>query len=122
VRTLNDAVAFLLELGALAALAFRGASVDAGILTRVGLAIAAPALAATVWGLFAAPRAKITVPLAGQLAVKALVFGAAVAALAAAGAPTLAAIFAALVMVNTAVVTMYRRSEPGFASQQRPAP
>lgn len=52
---------------------------------RLFLTAAAPAAAAALWGLFAAQKARIPAPLAGVLAVKALVFGAAVAALYAMG-------------------------------------
>src|SRR5258706_4542265 len=53
----NEALAFLLELAALAALAAWGFAVGDGGLAKAALAIGAPLLAAVVWGLFAAPRA-----------------------------------------------------------------
>jgi hypothetical protein len=105
----NEALAFLLEVSALAALAHWGYSTGTGETTKIALAIVAPLLAALVWGIFAAPKATVTLPVAGQLAVKALVFGAAVAALIASGTRALAAVYGALVIVNTTIVTIDRR-------------
>jgi len=100
----NDVVAFFVEIGALALLASAGAGVDGPMALRVALAIALPVVAAVLWGLFAAPRARIrSVPL--QLATKVLVLGAGVVAghLVLPGA--LAVTFMVVVLVNT--VLMY---------------
>ena len=51
------ALRFLLELCALAALAYWGATVDASTVVRVILAVVTPLLAAVVWGTWVAPRA-----------------------------------------------------------------
>ncbi|PRX46087.1 uncharacterized protein DUF2568 [Prauserella shujinwangii] len=107
-RWANDILAFLLELAALGALAYWGFTLGAPVAVRIAAGAGAPALAATVWGLFAAPRARFPLPTAGVLAVKALVFGAATIALFAAGAPVLAVVFAVLVVANTAAVTVLR--------------
>src|SRR6266545_1533535 len=104
-RWANDALAFLLEL---VALAYWGARVGPGTPAKVALAVGAPLLAAIVWGLFAAPRARFAVPLVGVLVVKALVFGAAVAALATTGHRALAVAFAVVVVANTTVATLVR--------------
>jgi hypothetical protein len=79
----------------------------------VALGIGGPLLAAVVWGLFAAPRAKFAVPLVGVLAVKALVFGAAATALYATGNRALAVTFAVIVVANTAIVTLTRNRAQG---------
>jgi hypothetical protein len=104
----NEGLAFLLEVAALAALAWwgatRGASKAAGVLLGIG----APLAAAVVWGLFASPRAKIRLPLAGVIAVKALVFGCASAATYALGLPGLATSFAAIALINTVIATLDR--------------
>jgi hypothetical protein len=55
-------LAFLSELAALAALAVWGWSVGDSTGWRVALAVAAPAVAAGLWGVFAAPRAAVRVP------------------------------------------------------------
>ena len=54
-------VAFLAELAALAALAVWGWSLGNSTGWRVVLAVAAPAVAAVLWGVFAAPRAPVRV-------------------------------------------------------------
>ncbi len=87
------ALAFASELAALAALAFWGWTVPGSTLPRVLLAVGAPVLAAVLWGVFAAPRAPVRV-LALAVLVKLLVFGSAVAALAATGHPRLAVVLA----------------------------
>jgi hypothetical protein len=75
----NDVVAFLVELVVLTLLALAGARAEAPTTLRVVLAVALPLAAASLWALFAAPRAPIrSVPL--QLATKLLVLGAGVAA------------------------------------------
>lgn len=56
-KAANLAVRFLLELCALAALAVWGWQVPDQIVVSVLLAIAAPLVAATVWGLWVAPKA-----------------------------------------------------------------
>ncbi|WP_235022726.1 YrdB family protein [Amycolatopsis alkalitolerans] len=106
---MNDGLAFLLELLALAALAHWGFAVGDGAGLKIVLGVGAPVLAAVVWSLFAAPRASFGLPVAGVLVVKAVVFGAAVAALFATGHAVLAVVFAVLVVLNTGYVTVVRR-------------
>jgi hypothetical protein len=111
-RIVNAALAFLLELAALAALGWWGFATGGGAALRVGLGLGAPLLAAVLWGLFAAPKAVVGLPVAGVLVVKALVFGAATAALYALGRPALATAYALVVVLNTAYVT-FQRADPG---------
>ena len=100
----NDVVAFLVELAVLTVLARAGARVDGPTLLRVALAVALPAVAALLWGLFAAPRAPVrSVPL--QLATKVLVLGAGVAAGFLVLSLPWAVAFTVVVLVNT--VLMY---------------
>jgi hypothetical protein len=101
----NLALAFLLELCALAALGYWGVRVGGGPVTKVALGLGAPLLAAILWGLFAAPRAPVSVPLVG-LGVKLLVFGSAALALYATGHRILAIAFAVLVVVNSVLVRL----------------
>lgn len=108
----NEGLAFLFELAALGALAWWGFQTDAGLLIRFALGLGAPLAAAVLWGLFAAPKARFRVPLAGVLAVKVLVFGAAVAAVYAIGHPVLAFTFAVLLVVNTTLATIDRGVTP----------
>ena len=101
----NEVLAFLLELAALAILCWWGFATGPFV-----LGIGAPVLAAVVWGLFAAPRARFSLPRFGVLTVKVLVFGAATAALAALGLPIPAAVFAVIVVVNLAVEQRRQRA------------
>ena len=95
----NLALAFLLELCALVALGYWGVSAGGGPVAKVALGIGAPLFAAVLWGLFAAPKAPVSVPLLG-LGVKLIVFGSAVVALYATGHHTLAIVFAVIVVAN----------------------
>lgn len=98
-RQFNLALAFLLELCALAALGYWGFGAGGGTAARVGLGVGAPLLAPVLWGLFAAPRAPVSAPLIGA-GTQVLVFGSAAAALYATGHHVLAATFALLVVAN----------------------
>lgn len=104
----NEGLAFLLELLVLVVLAWWGFSRDVGWAGSLGLAVAAPAAAAVLWGLFAAPKSRFTVPLAAQLVVKAVVFGAAALALVALGQRQPALWFAVAVVVNTGLSATFR--------------
>lgn len=109
-HVVNEGLAFLLELAALAVLAWWGWQSVENTALQVLLAVAAPTAAAVVWGLFAAPKARIKLPLSGVLAVKALVFGAAAVALYAMGRHTWAGVFAIVVAANTVLAALDRRS------------
>ncbi|MFJ3906354.1 YrdB family protein [Streptomyces sp. NPDC090025] len=108
-RVINEGLAFLLELAALAALAWWGWRTSDHTAVRLLAAVATPGAAAVLWGLFAAPRARFAVPLPAVLLVKALVFGSAVAALLALGQRGDAVTFGAVLLVNTVLVTVDRR-------------
>jgi hypothetical protein len=88
----------------LAALAYWGAQAGGSTAANVVLAIAAPVIAATLWGTFAAPKARRRLRRGPRVALELAIFAIAAAALAAAGEPVLAAVFAALVVVNTALL------------------
>ncbi|MFE0700669.1 YrdB family protein [Streptomyces sp. NPDC058872] len=109
-HVLNEGLAFVLELAALAVLAWWGWSVPEGLPLRLSSAFAAPAAAAFLWGLFASPKARFALPLAGVLAVKALVFGAAAVALHGLGRPEWAVAFAVVALLNTALASVDRRA------------
>jgi len=99
----NEVLAFVVELVALAILGYWG--LKAG---GFAVAIVLPVAAIILWALFAAPRARYKVPLAVQLAVKALVFGAATLGLFWTGHPALGAAFAVVVLLNTIAATIWR--------------
>ncbi|THA71247.1 DUF2568 domain-containing protein [Streptomyces sp. A0958] len=111
--TANELLAFLVELVALACLFWWGFSLADHLAVRLPLGCAVLAAAIALWALFAAPRARFRPPLAGVLAVKALVLGGGASALYGVGHPTAAAALAVVVVVNTALAETFRR---------RPAP
>lgn len=109
-HVINEGLAFLLEVVALAVLAWWGWQTVETTAVRLLLAVAAPTVAAVLWGLFAAPKARIPVHLAGVLTVKVLVFGAAAAALHTMGLHAWATAFAVVVAANTVLATLDRRA------------
>ena len=103
-RAANLAVKFALEIAALVAFAYWGGTVGSGAVP-VLLGIAAPLLAAVLWGRFAAPRATRRLPLRLRVPFELAVF--ALAALALLTASSGAAIaFASVVVVNAALLTV----------------
>lgn len=96
----NLALAFLLELCALGALGYWGVRTGSGPLAKTALGLGAPLFAAVLWGVFAAPRAPVSVPPLGFL-MKLAVFGSAAAALFATGHRVLAGVFAFLIIINS---------------------
>lgn len=99
----NLTLAFLLELCALAALGYWGFRVGGGPVSKLVLGLGAPLVAAVLWGLFAAPRAPVSIPFA-RLGVQLAVFGSAAVALYATAHPALAVTFVILVAVNSIMV------------------
>jgi hypothetical protein len=102
VRVLSLGLKFIVELAAFAAFAYWGASVGDGAVP-VALAIAAPAVAIVLWGAFAAPRATRRLGSAARIPFELGVFGLAVVALFAAGAPV-AAFALAVAAASSAVL------------------
>jgi hypothetical protein len=74
--TVNDVVAFLVEVAALLALSAGGFRAGSGLVPKVLLGLGTPAATIALWALFAAPRSVFDVP-AARLSVKVLVLGAA---------------------------------------------
>jgi hypothetical protein len=97
-------VAFLAELAALAALAVWGWSAGGSTVWRLALAVAVPAVAGVLWGVFAAPRAPVQV-FALTVLVKLVVFGGAVLALFVTGHPWLAVALAAAALLSSVLST-----------------
>ncbi|WP_245769312.1 YrdB family protein [Streptomyces indicus] len=106
----NELLAFVIELAAVGALAWWGFATGEGLALSVLLGLGTPAAAVTLWGLYAAPKAKRRPGLPGVLAVKALVLGGGAAALYGLGHPVAALIAAAVVVANTAVAETTRRA------------
>jgi Protein of unknown function (DUF2568) len=105
-RSLALTAKFLLELCALAALAYWGATTGP-LVVNVLLGIGAPLVAAVVWGIWAAPRSSRRLSGGARLVVESAVFAAAALALVAAGAPVLALIFVVVVVLDTAALLSF---------------
>ncbi|MFH9617550.1 YrdB family protein [Streptomyces pratensis] len=105
----NEVLAFVLELVAIGALAWWGFTAPEGLAASLALGVGAPAAAVVLWGLFAAPRARFPVPLAGVLAVKTVVLGGGAAAVYGTGRPVAAAVLAVVLVANTGCAEYYRR-------------
>jgi hypothetical protein len=99
VKAANLALRFFLELAALAALAYWGWGVS------WVLAIAAPAAWIALWATFGSPKARVKLPDARRIAFEAIVFGAAAAALWAAGQPVWGVVLFGAWAANRATLT-----------------
>jgi hypothetical protein len=107
---INLVARFLLELCALAALFFWGMRVGDG-LPGVVLGLGAVVVAAMVWGLFASPRARVRLPLAGRLAVEVVFFGSATLGLVVVGRPLLGVLLFGLAVVNRTLIQAWGQDE-----------
>lgn len=96
----------------LAALGYWGVRTGGNVALKVVLATGGPLLAAVVWGTFLSPKRRFELGEAWRIALELVVFGGAVWALAAAGQPMLAAVLAALVVAQRAVLSASGGSEP----------
>jgi hypothetical protein len=107
VKSLNLAFRFLLEIAALAAFAYWGwQSVDPAWL-RLILAVITPLAAATLWGRFIAPKARTRLADPVRAAVEVLFFAGATAALAAAGAGTVAVTYGGAAALSLALMFVF---------------
>jgi hypothetical protein len=113
IRQINLALRFLLELCALAALAYWGFTTDWGTPLRIVLGIGAPVLMAVVWGAFVAPKARAPTSRAVRIGLGLLVMGIAAVALAVAGRPVLAGVLGAIIVINTALVAVWEHASEG---------
>lgn len=99
------AVAFGLELAALAALGYWGFKTGGSTATKFVLGLGAPLLAAVVWGLSVAPKATVDNGVL-RIVFEIVVFGAAALALVAVGRTGLAIVFAAVAVVDDVLVRL----------------
>ncbi len=107
-HVVNEWIAFVLELVMLFALGRWGAKQGATLAASVLFGAGAPLAAAVVWGLFAAPKARVRLPMAGILSVKFLAFGSGVLAVYALGRHAAAGALAATALANTAIAAVDR--------------
>lgn len=107
----NEALAFLIELAALAGLCLWG-------FQHLALGIGAPIALIVVWALFCAPKAWVTLPTIPLMVLRtALLLGTAVA-LFASGWQLAAIVFAVVILINAAITVMDRDA---LIRQPRPA-
>ena len=106
-KSLNLALRFLLELGALAALAYWGWHTGNTTATQLILAVGTPLLAATIWGRFIAPKAPRRLEDPIRVGVEIVFFASATVALAATGASTVAAIFGIAATASLALMFLF---------------
>ncbi|MDQ3870650.1 MAG: YrdB family protein [Chloroflexota bacterium] len=99
----NLALRFLLELGAIVAVAYWGYYTGPGGLRWV-LAVGAPVVLIVVWALVIAPGAGEPIPQQARALLGSAVLLAAAAALYVVGQTTAALVFAALIVLNTVLM------------------
>lgn len=109
-RELNLGLKFLLELGALVAFGFWGASITDGV-AAVLCAIGVTAIVAVLWGALAAPKARHRLPLHLRAPFELGVFGLATVALWQAGAEASSVAFAAAAVLNAVLLTAFDQWE-----------
>lgn len=95
---------FLLELAALAAYGYWGATTGSSPVAHVALAIAAPLAAAVAWGLFGSPRAPFHLTGAWRILLEVVFFGLAAVALIVSGQHVLGIVLAVVVAANVALL------------------
>jgi hypothetical protein len=103
-RAVNLTLRFLIEVAALAGLAFWGFTAGHSTTGRWVLAVATPVAAAWLWGMYAAPASSHRLTGAARLAVEWLVFGGAAVATAVAGQPWIAVAFVVVAGANAFVL------------------
>jgi hypothetical protein len=104
--SVREAVRFLLELGAIVALAFWGGQASSVLPIELLLGIGAPAALIVVWALFVAPRAVFPIPRLAQAIVGGLLLEVAAVALVVAGQPIIGLAYGGLVAIDTAALAL----------------
>jgi hypothetical protein len=107
-KMLNLALAFFLELAALAAFAYWGFTANSGVLA-VLLGVGAPLLLAVVWGLYLAPRSSKRLKGMTLAVTKLVIFGLAALCLVAAGQRTVGLIFAAVSLIHVVLSVVWNQ-------------
>jgi hypothetical protein len=109
VRAANLLIKFLIELAAVAAFAYWGASAASGTFA-VLLAVAVPAAMVVIWAAFAAPNSARRLRTAVRVPLELTVFALAALALVG-GSSALVLAFALLVLANAALLTLFDQWE-----------
>jgi hypothetical protein len=107
----NLALAFAVEIAMLVAFAVAGWAASDNLWVRIALMLALPAIAAGLWGIWAAPKAskKTRLKPVPLLVFKVAIFGAATLAWWWAGMPLIAAIFGSLAAIHLVGAVLLRQ-------------
>ena len=108
-KGINAGLAFLLELGVLAALGYWGFTVGPNTLVKFVLGLGAPALAIVVWAIFGAPKSSTQLQGVAYLVLQAVFFGGAALALIVAGQRGLGIAFALVALANCTAAAIWRQ-------------
>jgi Protein of unknown function (DUF2568) len=108
----NLVLRFVLEVGALAGLAYAGVRLADGTVAAVVLGVGLPLLAGVVWGLFVAPKATFDAPLLVRLLAEALVMVSAGVLLLVAGSIALGVVLLVLWLLNRIALAATGRTGP----------
>jgi hypothetical protein len=108
IKLANLALRFFVELAALVAVAFWGFHTGGSLLTKLGLGLGAAVLFVVVWGLLMAPRSSRQAPEPWFTLLEVVIFGLATAALAFAGQPILALVFAIVTAINAILCKVWK--------------
>jgi Protein of unknown function (DUF2568) len=106
----NAVLAFLLELALLAAMIVLAVRLDAPVPIRVLTAVLLPAAVIVVWALLVAPRATRRLAVRPRFVLQTVLFGLGAIALAAAGLPVLAVVFAVVVAAHLVLRLVLRQA------------
>ncbi|HLZ64023.1 MAG TPA: YrdB family protein [Ktedonosporobacter sp.] len=108
-KNANLLLAFLLELGVLAALGYWGFLTGPTLPSKIVLGIGAPIVAIVIWALFGAPTAIWHLYGLWRVLLQIVFFGSAVVALFAAGQPGWGIAFALIYILNYVLVTIWKQ-------------
>jgi hypothetical protein len=109
IKSLNLALRFILEMGALGAVGFWGFQLDRGAAAKWIVGIGAPLLVVIVWSLFIAPGSDNALPQTTRMWIGTAVLAACAAALMAARQPLLAGVFAAAIVANAVLMQVWQQ-------------
>jgi hypothetical protein len=101
-RSVLLTVRFLTELALMAVLVWAGLGASLPLAARIVIAVAAPVLAMTIWGLWIAPRARRRLPDPLRLTIELVLFAVSALALALTG-PVVAAVVFAVIAIGVAI-------------------
>ncbi|EIJ78183.1 hypothetical protein PB1_11504 [Bacillus methanolicus PB1] len=109
IKLLNLALRFVLELCALAALAYWGYQAGKSPILKIGLGAGTPLLAALIWSTFGAPGSSMELSEPLRFLLEFVIYGTAAAALFASGHTNLARTFILLVIINSLLMFYWKQ-------------